>query len=124
MNKRTGKRQRIKGKEKKRERGGGGSGRSSRRVVDPSAQKLLTELAASGTNSQGFTLVDGLIKHKVKVCVVENSALQTESNHSLSFFCFCGMFWGSGYLEVANLLCDISFSFSVVFLVIIGSVLV
>lgn len=83
-----------------------------------------TELAASGTNSQGFTLVDGLIKHKVKVCVVENSALQTESNHSLSFFCFCGTFWGSGYLEVANLLCDIRFSFSLVFLVIIGSVLV
>jgi hypothetical protein len=35
--------------------------------VDESAQKILQELAIVSTNAQGYSLSQGLIKHKKKV---------------------------------------------------------
>lgn len=47
-------------------------------AVDMQAQKLLQELAVISPNDQGYELVGGLIKHKGRVWIGENSALQTK----------------------------------------------
>jgi hypothetical protein len=47
-------------------------------VVDPMAQKLLQELAISGTNTQGFSLIDGTIQKDGKLWIGANVGLQTK----------------------------------------------
>lgn len=47
-------------------------------VVDPTAQKLLQELAISGTNTQGFSLIDGTIQKDGKLWIGANVGLQTK----------------------------------------------
>lgn len=47
-------------------------------AVDTQAQQLLTELAITGSNTQGFELVHSLIRKKGKIWVGANSALQTK----------------------------------------------
>lgn len=51
-------------------------------VVDPKAQELLIELAVMGTNAQGFSLRDGLIRQHTKVWVGANVAHQTKLIHA------------------------------------------
>jgi hypothetical protein len=46
--------------------------------VDDSTQKLLQELAVVNPNDKGFSLSQGLIKHKKKIWVGANSALHTK----------------------------------------------
>jgi hypothetical protein len=46
--------------------------------VDDSAQKLLQELAVVNPNDKGFSLSQGLIRHKKKIWVGANSALHTK----------------------------------------------
>lgn len=50
---------------------------------DSYAQELLTELAIHNPNEQGFSLHEGLIRHKGKVWIASNSALQTKLIASL-----------------------------------------
>lgn len=50
-------------------------------AVDPKAQ-LLTELCIVNSNSLGYSLTDGLIKHKKKTWVGSNTALQTKIIHA------------------------------------------
>lgn len=51
-------------------------------AVDPKAQQLLTELAITGSNDQGFTLAHGLIRQNGRIWVGANSALQTKLIHA------------------------------------------
>lgn len=46
--------------------------------VDPEAQSLLVELAVVGSNADGFSLSDGLIKQHGKVWIGANIGLQTK----------------------------------------------
>jgi hypothetical protein len=45
---------------------------------DSTATSLLQELAVSSPNAQGYSLVDGVIRHKTKIWVGSNSALHTK----------------------------------------------
>ncbi|WVZ53938.1 hypothetical protein U9M48_004823 [Paspalum notatum var. saurae] len=47
-------------------------------VTDSKAQQLLAKLAVSSPDSQGFELVDGIIKHQGLIWVGTNSALRTK----------------------------------------------
>jgi hypothetical protein len=47
-------------------------------VVDDSAQKLLQELDVVSPNDKGFSLSQGLIRHKKKIWVGANSTLHTK----------------------------------------------
>lgn len=47
-------------------------------ATDSFAQKLLTQLAMQGSDDQGYTLEEGVIRYKGKLWVAENSALQTK----------------------------------------------
>ncbi|WVZ64545.1 hypothetical protein U9M48_014045 [Paspalum notatum var. saurae] len=47
-------------------------------VTDPQAQQLLAQLAIHNPDSQGFELVNGLIKYNGLIWVGNNSALQTK----------------------------------------------
>lgn len=44
--------------------------------VDSEARRLLTQLAITSTNDQGYTLVDGLIRHQGSICIGANARLQ------------------------------------------------
>lgn len=46
--------------------------------MDEHAQQLLTELAIVNPNAAGYSLVEGLIRHKQKIWLGANSALQTK----------------------------------------------
>lgn len=46
--------------------------------VDSKARALLAHLAITGTNEQGYALVDGLIKHKGRIWIGSNAGLQTK----------------------------------------------
>jgi hypothetical protein len=47
-------------------------------TTDPHAQQLLTQLAVSSPDENGFSLEQGLIKCKGKIWIANNSALQTK----------------------------------------------
>lgn len=46
-------------------------------ATDSYAQHLLTRLAVTNPDNQGYCLVDGLIRHKNRIWIAANSALQT-----------------------------------------------
>jgi hypothetical protein len=47
-------------------------------TTDPKAQELLTQLAVTSPNEQGYSLDKGLIKYQGKVWIANNSAIQTK----------------------------------------------
>ena len=51
-------------------------------AVDPEAQALLQELAVVGTNTEGYTLQQGIIRQQNRVFVGINAGLQTKTIHA------------------------------------------
>jgi hypothetical protein len=47
-------------------------------ATDPTAQRLLHELAIVSPNEEGYSLSQGLIRYKKKIWIATNSALQTK----------------------------------------------
>jgi hypothetical protein len=45
---------------------------------DPEASALLQELVISSSNDRGYSLTDGIIRHKNRIWIGHNSALQTK----------------------------------------------
>lgn len=54
-------------------------------ATDAHAQHLLTQLALQSPDDQGFSLHQGLIRHKGRVWIANNSALQTRLIAALHF---------------------------------------
>lgn len=51
--------------------------------MDTQAKELLRQQAVTGSNEQGYTLVDGIIKHHGRIWIGANAGLQTKLIHAL-----------------------------------------
>ena len=61
-------------------------------VVDPEAKQLLQELAVGGSNEQGYTLMDGVIRKNGKLWIGANIGLQTKIIHAFHASALGGAF--------------------------------
>lgn len=72
--------------------------------MDDHAQQLLTELSVVSCNSKGYSLDNGLIRFKKKICVGNNSALHSKIINAL---CSSGIGGHSGIKETQHQVCKL-----------------
>ena len=68
-------------------------------VTDKEAQSLLAQLVLASPNDQGFSLENGLIRHKGKIWVGQNSAVQTRIISALHSSPIGGAFRAEGHFS-------------------------